>query len=178
MVKTPVGVVIGLCLAGGLASIASGRDSSGSGLERPLHLPVLKPGAACPVSHADRSVDFASFGIAAGIGLGPAYPIMPRAVLFIQPAATLGSRVWGGQKVLWFVHPRYHGPVLVRGRRIDGSGLVRFNRGDPPGAELRMPAGTSERPSFTRLRAPGCYAYQIDGSSFSRVVVFRAVGAP
>lgn len=178
MVKLPVGVVISLCLAGGLASIANGRDSSWSSLERPLHLPVLKPGGSCPLSRADRSVDFASFGIAAGIGLGPAYPIMPRSVLVIQTAETLGSRVWGGQKVLWFVHPRYHGPVLVRGRRIDGSGLVRFNRGDPPAAELRMPAGTSERPSFTRLRAAGCYAYQIDGSSFSRVIVFRAVGAP
>jgi hypothetical protein len=30
--------------------------------------------------------------------------------------------------------------------------------------------------TFTRLRAPGCYAWQIDGPTFSRVVVFRAVG--
>jgi hypothetical protein len=29
------------------------------------------------------------------------------------------------------------------------------------------------RPALTRLRAPGCYAYQIDGSTFSRLIVFR-----
>jgi hypothetical protein len=88
---------------------------------------------------------------------------------------------------LWFVSPRYKWPVLIRGGRVDGSGFVRFDRGKHPGAELRIPAGTSEsgnpgvadrgqryRPSYTRLRAPGCYAYQVDGPSFSYPVVFRA----
>ena len=28
--------------------------------------------------------------------------------------------------------------------------------------------------TYTRVRAEGCYAYQIDGTTFSRVVVFRA----
>jgi hypothetical protein len=156
---------------------ASARFSGRDGLARPLHLPSLKPGATCPVSHADRSVDFASYGVATGIGAGPAYPVMRRGVLLIQPAASFGSRVWGGQKILWFVHPRYQGPILVRGRRIDGTGVVRFNRGDVPAAELRIPAGTSEQPSFTRLRSPGYYAYQVDGSNFSRVVVFKATGS-
>jgi len=31
-------------------------------------------------------------------------------------------------------------------------------------------------PSYTRVRARGCYAYQIDGTNFSTVVVFRAGG--
>ena len=84
----------------------------------------------------------------------------------------------GSQKVLWFVHPRSAGPVLIRGRRLDGPGLVRFDRGKLPAAELRIPAGTEERPSFTRLRSAGCYGYQIDGASFSRIVVFRATGIP
>jgi hypothetical protein len=30
------------------------------------------------------------------------------------------------------------------------------------------------RPSYTRLRVPGCDAYQIDGTTFSRVVAFSA----
>jgi hypothetical protein len=34
--------------------------------------------------------------------------------------------------------------------------------------------GWREFPSYTRVRAPGCYAYQIGGTNFSRVVVFRA----
>jgi hypothetical protein len=29
-------------------------------------------------------------------------------------------------------------------------------------------------PSFTRVRKPGCYAYEVDGTSFSEVIVFRA----
>ena len=72
------------------------------------------------------------------------------------------------------MHPRYAGRVLVRGRRLDGPGLVRFGRGLVPALELRMPAGRREQPSFTRLRSPGCYAYQVDGRTFSRVVIFRA----
>lgn len=88
--------------------------------------------------------------------------------------------------MLWFVHPRYRGPILIRGRQLDGPHFVRFDRGSKPSAELRISPGESVawsrqvegsrgRPSYTRLRAPGCYAYQIDGTTFSRVIVFRAV---
>jgi hypothetical protein len=168
--------LIGMVAYGaGLVPSAAARGVGWSALRRPLHVPHLEPGAACPVSHSDRSIDFARFGIARGIGPGPAYPIgMPRGVLAVSPATDGGA--WAAQKVLWFVDPSYHGPVLVRGRRLDGPGLVRFDRGVLPAAELRLASGTTERPSFTRLRALGCYAYQIDGVGFSRVIVFRATG--
>jgi len=168
-------LLVGLAAFGAaLAPSAIARDAGWSALERPLHLPHVVPGAACPISHSDAAVDFGKFGIARGLGPGPAYPILPRGILALVPAADGGR--WAAQKVLWFVHPRYRGPVLVRGRRLDGSGLVRFDRGVVPPPELRLPAGTTERPSFTRLRAAGCYAYQIDGEDFSRVIVFRATG--
>jgi hypothetical protein len=88
--------------------------------------------------------------------------------------------------VLWFVLPSYRGPVLIRGGRLDGPGRVRFDRGDIPPLSIHItgstaqpdvpvPKGVRNRPSFTRLRGPGCYAYQVDGASFSRLVVFRAV---
>jgi hypothetical protein len=51
---------------------------------------------------------------------------------------------------------------------------VRFGSGLVPAPELRIPAGTSEQPSYTRLLGPGCYAYQVDGATFSRTVVFRS----
>jgi len=38
-----------------------------------------------------------------------------------------------------------------------------------------MTGGWANYPSYTRLRAAGCYGYQIDGTAFSRVIVFRAV---
>jgi hypothetical protein len=162
-------------VAAALVPSAVARGDGWSALQRPFHLPHLAHGAACPVSHADRSVYFDRFGIARGIGPGPAYPIgLARGVLVLVPSEE--SEIWAGQKVLWFVHPRYSGPVLVRGRRLDGPGLVRFGRGAVPSGELRVPAGTREQPSFTRLRSLGCYAYQIDGVGFSRVIVFKAAG--
>jgi hypothetical protein len=158
-------------------------------LHRPLHLPALAPGAPCSVSEVDQRFKFAKYGVAPGLGHGPAYPIG-----FAQPGSVLrytyppepnqgwyGSR-WSGQKVLWFVGPAYHGPVLIRGKQLDGPELLRFEVGDVPPTEMRIPVATSggnlpggwrDRPSYTRLRAPGCYAYQVDGTFFSYAVVFR-----
>jgi hypothetical protein len=173
-----------------LVASASSKLSSVSSLQRPLHLPHVSAGARCPVSSADRRIPFVQrFGVAVGIGRGPAYPIgLPTGQLALAPAANFHSRKWAGQKVLWFVLPSYRGPVLIRGARIDAPGRVRFETGDVPPLSLRIglhmstgtpsqtvPKGTRYVPSFTRVRGPGCYAYQIDGTSFSRVVVFRAV---
>ena len=162
-------------------------------LRRPLHLPAVAPGARCPVSRPAR-LAFSRYGVARGIGPGPAYPIgfaQPGSLLrFAYPPGPRGAFAgseWSGQKVLWFVAPSYRGPVLVRGTRLDGPELVRFDFGTLPPAELRIRrgerggyppghplVGQRYRPSYTRLRAAGCYAYQVDGTTFSRVVVFRA----
>jgi hypothetical protein len=162
-------------LALALAPSAAARTGGWAELHRPLRVPHLAAGGACPVSHPDRAVDFARFGVARGLGPGPAYPVLPRGVLVLgAPQGADAGSPWKIQKVLWFVHPRYAGPVLVRGRRLDGAGLVRFGRGLTPATELRIPAGGREQPSYTRLRSAGCYAYQVDGLTFSRVVIFRA----
>jgi hypothetical protein len=176
-----------------LAVTAASGGRAGSSLLRPLHLPHIDPGAPCPVSQVDRRIPFARrFGVGAGIGSGPAYPIgMATGELQLAPATNFDSRNWAGQKVLWFVRPSYRGPLLIRGARIDGPSRVRFDRGDVPPLSLRIgrhyaggspasvpPQGTRYRPSYTRVRGPGCYAYQVDGTSFSRVVVFRAVWWP
>jgi hypothetical protein len=72
---------------------------------------------------------------------------------------------------------------------VDGQGSVGFNiDGTPsvegqPFAELQLPPGQApvgnsgwrNWPSYTKVPAPGCYAYQVDGEGFSYVVVFRAV---
>jgi hypothetical protein len=146
----------------------------------PLHLPKLARGAACPVSTPDAAVDFSAYGVGTGLGAGPAYPIFGSgATLRLAPAVNFESKLWGGQKVLWFVLPSYKGPVLIRGGRLDAKGDVRFEVGNVPPKELFLPAydGPRDRASYTRLKTPGCYAYQIDGTSFSTIVVFRAVRA-
>jgi hypothetical protein len=142
-------------------------------LRRPLRVPTLGHGRTCPVSRRATGIDFASFGVARGYGPGPAYPIGYAGSTI---AAVRKAGPWGYQKVLWFVHPSYRGPVLVRGVQLDGPNRVRFDRGALPPAELRLPQGTRDRPSFVRIRTPGCYAFQIDGLTFSRTIVFRAVG--
>jgi hypothetical protein len=161
-------------------------------LHRPLRVGVLAPSGRCPVSRVDRGFDFARYGVHRGIGPGPAYPVSKGAALRIEwppPAATdFSTGAWGGQRVLWLVSSAYRGPLLIRGRRLDGPEEVRFDGGTVPRAELRIAAGERRgwpvgvmtddgqryRRSYTRLRSPGCYAYQVDGVDFSYRVVFRA----
>ena len=87
-----------------------------------------------------------------------------------------------------YISPEFRdsgGPVLIRGRRLDGPQLVRFNGEKLPSSELRIesgetvswqgqPPGSRGVPSGVRIIAPGCYGFQIDGTSFSRIVIFVA----
>src|SRR5262245_36455089 len=92
-------------------------------LRRSLHPPNLAPGAACPVSAVDRRVDWRRAHIfgRSGIGPGPVYPGLgsARGRLHATRDIQYGGP-WFGEKVFWYVLPRYRGPVLIRGRRIDG----------------------------------------------------------
>lgn len=172
------------------------RDPRWTVLEqRSLVLPVLAPGAACPVTPGHI---FAA-GLDAGQGAGPVYATAPGAAqgaLALLPPSALGARGqgWAGQKVVWFVDAAYQGPVLIRGRRLDGPGQVRFNGGldqvnetdNLPGAPLqaalRLDGDSSAGepwpgwPSYARMRAGGCYVYQVDGLSFTEIIVFQATG--
>jgi hypothetical protein len=150
---------------------------------RRLQLLKLEPGTACPRAHG-RQVT-AEFGIA--IGDGPVYAAGFGAdgILNVQFPAPADSQFngssWSGAKVLWFIDPSYRGPVLIRGGRLDGPDQLRFETGANPPAELWIDAapvtGTPDwrnRPSFTRLRAPGCYLYQADGTGFTETIIFEA----
>ncbi|MDQ6693774.1 MAG: hypothetical protein M3014_05040 [Chloroflexota bacterium] len=148
---------------------------------RPLDLPQVPSGKECPALHGKQvSPDF---GLA--IGRGPIYPVGLGSEGVLRYSNEWVEGGWFFAKVLWVGDPAYTGPVLVRGHQIDGPGELRFGEGaDPPG-ELRLdtaqggssPSHWYNWPSYTRLRVPGCYAYQVDGTSFSDVIVFRAAGA-
>ena len=125
-----------------------------------------------------------------------AQQLQTRGILHYVRAGSYGYG-WGGMKVLWIIHPSYQGLVLIRGHQIDGPHGLGFNGGlddfvvpgqgnndaaAPPLPTLRLVAPVPRStdpwenwPSQTRLQAPGCYAYQVDGSSFSTVIVFQAV---
>jgi hypothetical protein len=150
-------------------------------LRRQLHIPHIASGSPCPVTPRRRVSR--NFGLAQGAG--PVYPIggLPalRFIYPVQPSQVYFPSEWSGNKVLW-VARRYRSPVLIRGRQLDGPNELRFGLAHNPTREMRWtsvggssPGGWQNRPSTTRLRAPGCYAWQVDGTTFSRVIVFRAL---
>jgi hypothetical protein len=173
-----------LALAGA-AFAAPTRQPTWRSLHRPLHIPHIAPGTPCPTSKRDPRGDLSRFKGVAGTawGRGPAYPVLQgqegKPVLdFVYPpgenSGFFGSE-WSGQKVMWVVNPAYHGRILIRGRQLDGPNGLRFDDGLVPPREKRVVGGVAAGwPSFTRLRAAGCYGYQIDGAHFSRVIVFEA----
>ena len=173
----------------GPPSSPQGNSSPQGGIQalqrRALHLPTIKPGTSCPTSPEQRVT--ASFGIAQGDG--PAYAT-PGTTMIESPAifryldaqhfhmGDLRNQGWGGQKVLWFVNPRYQGSVLVRGHQLDGPHGIRFGLELDQQLVLDTQSGGTpwpNFPSFTRLQAPGCYAYQVDGNTFSYLIIFQAV---
>jgi hypothetical protein len=170
------------------SSAGARRGDDWAALRRPLLLPRLEAGARCPVSGVDAHIAWRGINIfgGQGIGRGPVYPALgaSNGPLWATRDDQYGGP-WFGEKVFWYVLPSYRGPVLIRGRQIDGGGVVRFNAGRLPARELHVPAEESVSwqgqpphsrgvPSGVRVRAPGCYAFQVDGTSFSRVVVFTA----
>jgi hypothetical protein len=175
-----------------LASVQSaGASDPWARLHRSLHLPRLAAGSPCPVSRVDPRVDWERAGIfgGSGIGRGPVYPGLGASGGRL--AATADDQFggpWAGGKVFWYVLPSYRGRVLIRGRRLDGAQSLAFNGDSVPERELRIAPndsvwweqqlqGSRGVPSSVRVRTSGCYGVQIDGATFSRVVVF-SVRAP
>jgi hypothetical protein len=186
-------MVLGGCQAGetsatnspstGVSAGESAATDPASGLRRPWAHPTVSP-KACPVT---TTVEQPDPGLAPLLGSGPARAagLGPGAVLEYLAPAEGGNwldKTWGGQKVLWAIDPATQGPVLIRGRRIDAPGDLAFE--DPPMAELLLNTSTYEgrsggwkdNPSFTRLRAPGCYVYQVDTRDGTWSIVFIAIG--
>ncbi len=152
---------------------------------RPLQLVRLEPGSECPAARPHKvSPDFGP-----AIGEGPAYAAGfdnsgVLNVSFPAPTETVfhGSD-WSGEKVLWIVDPSYQGPVLIRGGRLDGPEGLRFETGNEPPSELWIEASVSangwrNQPSYTRVQAPGCYMYQVDGANFTEPIIFQVKAQP
>jgi hypothetical protein len=152
-------------------------------LHRPLVLPVVQAGQSCPVTVVRHTPD-PRLGVVQGSGVaGPVGLGVDVDLAYDAPAvgSVWADRSWGGQKVMWAVDGAELGSVLVRGRQLDGPHTLAFDSGaDPelvldPG-QVVPPGGWRDYPSFTRLRAPGCYAYQVDALSGTTVIVFSAMG--
>ena len=141
-------------------------------LRRPLELPSTGAGASCPVSAGAQVLGYAAPAVGAGpIYAGQGSPLSISA--FVDSA-------WDGGRVTWLETGPYKGPVLIRGGQVGGAESVGFGEGHVPDDELQLlnPVTTfaevRQWPSFTRVQGPGCYAYQIDGTNFTEVIVFQA----
>lgn len=168
------------------AAPASRSDGPSSAIDwatlaRPLQLRQLAAGQTCPQS-SGRQISPA-FG--AAFGDGPIYPVFGSTDSLIEPSAIDGRY---RAKVLWVSSPSYQGPVLIRGAQLDGPGVVEFAAdGSDSSTELRFlratatsqgeEAGWREWPSSTDVAGSGCYAYQVDGSFGTSVIVFLARAA-
>jgi hypothetical protein len=152
-------------------------------LHRPLRLPRLSAEGPCPATArrliAPRVVEAL---IAPVFGPGPAYPTLGeksgRATAeMVWPPTEPPYVGWAGNKLLWAV-PSYAGPVLVRGRQLDGTGALGFDLGPSWSnrvlSELRLSRGPAWglRPAATFVPTPGCYGYQVDTPRNSYRIVF------
>jgi hypothetical protein len=135
-------------------------------LRRPLHLPS-DDGGPCPITISPP---------------GPASPrLLPAGVGFTM----VNGSDWPAAPVTWAVSGSYTGPLLIRGRLLGSGDALGFGTGTIPYDELqlldagrgapRIQGGGRAWVTDVRVRASGCYAYQVDGTNFSEVVVFRAI---
>jgi hypothetical protein len=133
-------------------------------LRRPLKLPS-DDGGPCPITLN-------------------ATPASPREIPAGVGFRNVSGSQWGIAEVTWTVPGSYTGPLLIRGAML-GGGALGFGTAAVPYDELqlldagqgapRVVAGGRAWITYARVRSGGCYAYQVDGTGFSELVVFRAV---
>jgi len=153
------------------------KGSLPAGVSRPLHLPQVAPGARCPVTPGRESTSRYVGGLM--FGTGPVRMIFSdrgdpaRGVVDLR---TPGPPTLLAATNTLLVSPSYRGPVLLRGRRLDGSGTVSFDGTvtsyvDPPSDANTQSDGTRTPPASVFVHSGGCYGFQIDGTTFSETVV-------
>ena len=155
-----------------------GPSPSLSVSERPLRLPAVAPGQACPVSQPTPGSSHIPL-----LGDGPVRLALASDQGSVFFEVTPGG-AWKAIDVLWAAPPGFTGQVLVRGARLDGPDELRF--GDPvdPLRALQISNDRAQAPGLDglsvlattaiRVKAPGCYGLQIDVGEASSIVVFQA----
>jgi acetyl esterase/lipase len=150
-------------------------------VQSPLQLPDMASDGSCPTSRANM-LDHPN-GKFLAFGNGPVYVQKVRSsedgVLDI-PQSLRARNGYYGEKGPWISGPEYPGPILVRGRQIDGSGKVLFDYEQRYGQE-EMRLGRQQEPlmvwsfwpSTIRFPGSGCYGLRIDGSGFTDFIVFK-----
>jgi hypothetical protein len=144
-------------------------------LARPLKLPAVQAGSTCPVTPVtSRKLDITDARGSAPFFLGGPMPH--------------GAFAWN--KMVWVLVDGAHGPVLFRGGRVNGTGSLSFSGGpaDPSDHGVTHSSDGGVTATFYQRMlvegiadafyvypaTTGCYALQVDGSSFEEVIVVMA----
>jgi len=144
-------------------------------LARPLKLPAVGSGSACPVT----PVTIQKVDVVDPRGHGPFY---------LGGPMPQGNFPWN--KTVWVLVDGARGPVLFRGGRVDGTGSLKFsgNPADKSEIGVTLSSGGGVSASFYERvidsgpddafyvypATRGCYALQVDGASFQDVIVISA----
>lgn len=166
---------------------------------RPVRVPTRRAGGNCPLPPAlSPATQLPGVPTEAALGRGPVYvafPAVPRVLDLFPPRGNspLSRSRWRSAEILFIREPGFEGPVLVRGRQMDGTSRMGFGTQIDPvwelrlsesswaeprkalrpwGRTLRTPEGWRVAVRHVRIRADGCYAFQIDGQSFSEKIGF------
>ena len=155
-------------------------------LKRSLHFPVVDNGKACPASPGAPVNTYTSYFSGIALGNGPVRVAIGSRGKLVLGQAQLGSTSadgWFALETLWFAMPSYDGPFVVRGERLGGGAATIDVDGSatdpsplvvPPGPTANTQDGIRVAPVSTWVTSPGCYAWQVDGLSFSYVIVVDA----
>jgi hypothetical protein len=168
--------------------VCSGPPESISGslpakLIRPLHFPAATD-ARCPATTGQyvSTPDFGSWALGNGpVRIAVNNPgNLRHGTVHLATGAASG---WLSLKTHFVSAPAYQGPFLVRTKRLDRRGAIRLGATPAQTRPLAVPAGPTpngtdgrrEIPYFTFVKAPGCYGWQIDGLTFSKIIVARVL---
>ena len=161
--------------------------------QRSLTLPMIRARDRCPVTRGSReSVPREPYIFCAGclwFGRGPVYFAwawsfqvnnVDDAMFSLEGVPHENSDYRA--KTPWVSKPDYSGPILIRGRRLDGKGTLRFHVAGPkPEEDLKLnapsrtdPTRWSFWPSSMYVPGPGCYGVQVDTLRGTDIVIFSA----
>lgn len=167
-------------------------DASAQLDERPLNLPVLLPGDPCPLSKGSAEIvprePYIFCADCLWFGRGPAYFPLSFHDRQSEDAIFSLDRVTSSVtpyriKTPWVSKPDYAGPILIRGRQLDGTREQKLGFStDSSGGNEQLQLTGYGGPDSTRWQfwianmwvpGPGCYGIQIDTMPGTDIVIFK-----
>src|ERR671918_177401 len=176
----PTRIVVSVAAAWLVAGACQQED--GSMQQSELETNTRRSASPCPVEGVPR-VRSEVRAVAFAYGEGPVFVGLGTGDGAVRYTVdTKKHDGWYYYKTLWAIAPSYTGNISITGEQIGGSNELRFNAGGgfPGRKQLELRFGSDDSrtwrygPSDTLIRAPGCYAFRVEGDDFEHIIAFRA----